>query len=108
MLAGAFQFSHGVGGFTNSFIHSPFKDGGGGRALLGLAIFFTKKKKRTKNTTNPERTLTTTYGRSWEIPPNAIAAPRTNASAVMLNSSDNRDKTALVAAVHYSRSLFAC
>ena len=41
-------------------------------------------------------------------PPNAIAAPQTAASAVVLNSSYNRDKTALVAAVHNSRSLFAC
>ena len=48
------------------------------------------------------------HGRNWAPPPNAIAAPRTAASAVMLNSSDNRDKTALVAAVHNSRSLFAC
>ena len=51
------------------------------------------------------------HGRNWETSPNAIAAPRTAASAVMLNSSDNRDKTALVAAVHnYSRSLslFVC
>ena len=49
------------------------------------------------------------HGRNWATSPNAIAAPRTAASAVMLNSSDNRDKTALVvAAVHNSRSLFAC
>ena len=48
------------------------------------------------------------HGKNWAPPPNAIAAPRTAASAVMLNSSGNRDKTALVAAVHNSRSLFAC
>ena len=34
--------------------------------------------------------------------------PLAAASAVVLNSSYNRDKTALVAAVHNSRSLFAC
>ena len=48
------------------------------------------------------------HGEIWAPPPNAIAAPQTAASAVVLNSSYNRDKTALVAAVHNSRSLFAC
>ena len=52
----------------------------------------------------PRKDLTTTeeIGHPPPTPSPLHEPPR------MLNSSDNRDKTALVAAVHNFRSLFAC